>query len=211
PGDGLRIEDGAWIAHFVIQIAASFDLKARQHVHNFAICFNHLGGKVFADTIRREKLKKRRVPEIFLEISALAQIFSINFRHRQTVPAKMPGKFEEGDIFFAHAIQNANRADLFAEKPDDLAPRASKLALERLHSLDRRMEMLFKKLLENVHGPKTSLVGQGSDGEWLKIERSKKALGSSKFAKRRSFKSAQRLARAANDALDEAAKITFES
>ena len=63
----------------------------------------------------------------------------------------MPGKFEESDVFFAHVIQNADRAELFAGKPDDLAPRTSKLALERLHSLDRRVEMLLKKFFENVH------------------------------------------------------------
>ena len=63
----------------------------------------------------------------------------------------MPGKFEESDVLFAHVIQNANRAEFFAGKPDDLAPRTAELALQRLHPLDRRVEMLLKKLLENVH------------------------------------------------------------
>ena len=104
----------ARIAHFVIQIAAGFDLKARQHGHNFAIGLHGLGSDVGAVAMSREKLKKRGVAQIFFEISAVAQILGINFRHRQTVPAKMPGKFEEGDILFAHVIENANRADAFA-------------------------------------------------------------------------------------------------
>src|SRR5947207_10727929 len=44
PSDGLAIKVGARIAHFVIQVAASLDLKARQHSHNVAIRLNHLGG-----------------------------------------------------------------------------------------------------------------------------------------------------------------------
>ena len=64
----------------------------------------------FTRAIFREKLKECCVSEIFFEISALAQILRINFRHRQTVPAKMAGKFEESDVFFAHVVQNANRA-----------------------------------------------------------------------------------------------------
>ena len=47
PGDGLAIEAGARIAHFVIQIAAGLDLKARQHGHNFAISFHGLRSKMF--------------------------------------------------------------------------------------------------------------------------------------------------------------------
>ena len=151
PGDGLAIEAGARIAHLVIQIAAGFDLKARQHGHNFAIGFDRLRSNVLAGTISREKLKERRVSQILLEISAVAQIFRVDFRHRQAVPAKMPGKFEERDVLFAHVIQNANRAALFAGKPDDVAPRAAELSLQRLHLRDRCVEMLLKKFFENVH------------------------------------------------------------
>ena len=136
PSDGLAIEARARIAHIVIQIAAGFDLKAWQHGHNLAIGFHGLGSNVLADPMFREKLKKRRVPQVFFEISAVAQIFRINFRHRQTVPAKMPGKFEESDVLFAHVIQNANGAELFAGKPDDFAPRTAELALQRLHPPD---------------------------------------------------------------------------
>ena len=93
----------------------------------------------------REKLKKRRVPQVFFEISAVAQIFRINFRHRQTVPAKMPGEFEESNVLFAYVIQNANRAEFFAGQPDDIASRPAELALQRLHPSDGRVEMLLKE------------------------------------------------------------------
>ena len=93
-----------------------------------------MGTKIFTGAICREKLKKRGVPEIFFEISALAQILRVNFRHRQSVLAKMPGKFEKRDVFFAHVIQNANRAVAFAGEADDLSPRTAELAVERLNS-----------------------------------------------------------------------------
>ena len=99
-----RSKLGARIAHLVIQIAPGFDLKAWQHGHHLAIGFNDLGSNILADTMLREKLKKRRVPQVFFEISAVAQIFRINFRHRQTVPAKMPGKFQESDVLFAYVV-----------------------------------------------------------------------------------------------------------
>ena len=137
PRDGLAIEAGARIAHFVVQIAARFDLKPRQHGDNFTIGRDGLGSDGRAVTMVREKLKKRGTAKVFFEISAVAQIFGINFRHRQTVPAKVPGKFEEGDILFAHVIENANRAEFAGGKPDDLAARTAELALQRLHSLDR--------------------------------------------------------------------------
>ena len=111
PRDRLAIEAGTRIAHFVIQIAARFDLKAWQHGDNFAIGLDCLGSNVRAVAIVGEKLKKRGAAEVFFEISAVAQIFGINFRHRQTVPAKVPGKFEESDILFAYVVENADRAE----------------------------------------------------------------------------------------------------
>src|SRR6266849_3642798 len=151
PGDGLAIEAGARIAHRVIQIAAGFHLKAGQDGHHFAVGFNDLRSNAFAGAVLQEKLKKRGVSEVFFEIRAVAQIFRINFRDRQAVAAKMSGKFEEGDVFFAHAIQNADGAAFSAGKADDLAPRTAELALEGLHPLDGGAEMLFKKPFENIH------------------------------------------------------------
>src|SRR5260370_42252285 len=59
PGHGLAVEAGARVARFVIQIAAGFDLKARQQGHNLAIGFNGRGGTVLAYPSFLYKLKKR--------------------------------------------------------------------------------------------------------------------------------------------------------
>src|SRR6202158_2083283 len=95
-----------------------------------------------------EELKKRGAAKVFFEIRTVAQIFGINFRHRQTAASKVPGKFEEGNILFAHVIQDANGADFFAGQPDDLATRTAELPLQRLHPLDWRVDMLLKESFE---------------------------------------------------------------
>jgi hypothetical protein len=51
--------------------------------------------------------------------------------------AKMPGEIEEGDIFFAYGIENADGAEFAAGEPDDVTPRAAELALKRLHLFSR--------------------------------------------------------------------------
>src|SRR5438132_6010314 len=58
PRDGLAIEAGARIAHFVVQVASRFDLKARQNGNNFAIGRDGLGSDGRAVTMVGEKLKK---------------------------------------------------------------------------------------------------------------------------------------------------------
>ncbi len=63
----------------------------------------------------------------------------------------MAGKFEKGDVLFVHVVQNADRAGLLVGKTDDFASRTAELALQRLHSLDRRVEMPLKKALEDFH------------------------------------------------------------
>src|SRR6266542_6520546 len=73
PSDGLTIEAGSQIADFVIQIAAPFDLKARQHGHNLPIGFDCLRSDILAGPMLPEKLKKRRVAQVFFKISAVAQ------------------------------------------------------------------------------------------------------------------------------------------
>ena len=59
--------------------------------------------------------------------------------------AKMAGKLEKGDILLAHGVENADGALPRAGKPDDDAPRAAELALQRLHALGRRLEMLLEE------------------------------------------------------------------
>ena len=57
----------------------------------------------------------------------------------------MPGKFEEGDVLFAHVVENADGADFSARQADDLASRTAELALKGLDSLHGRMEMLLEE------------------------------------------------------------------
>jgi len=63
----------------------------------------------------------------------------------------MPGKFEEGCVFFAHIVQNADSADSLPGQPDNLAPRTAELPLQGLDLLDRRVKVLLKKTVENIH------------------------------------------------------------
>ena len=72
PRDGLAIEARARITNFVVQIAARFDLEARQHGDNLAIGCDGLGSDGRAVAMVGKKLKKRGVAKIFFEISALA-------------------------------------------------------------------------------------------------------------------------------------------
>src|SRR5713101_228379 len=51
PGDGLAIETGIGIADAVIQIAAGFDLEARENGDNFAIGFDYFGSDLLAGAI----------------------------------------------------------------------------------------------------------------------------------------------------------------
>src|ERR1019366_10821503 len=97
------------------------------------------------------KLKERRVAQVFFEVGALAQIFAIDFRHRQAVAAKMPGEFQKSRVLFADVVQNSYGAELAAGQPNDLAPRAAELALQRLHPFHREVEMLLEECFESVH------------------------------------------------------------
>jgi hypothetical protein len=65
--------------------------------------------------------------------------------------AKVPGKLEEGDIFFAHVVQDADGALILVGKPNNAAPRSSELTLQGLHPRHRRVEMLLEKPLQDVH------------------------------------------------------------
>ena len=88
PRDGLAIEAGARIANFVVQIAARFDLKARQHGHNFAIGRDGLGSDGRAVPMVREKLKKRGVAQGLLRDKRRGS----NLRHKSPAPAGRAGE-----------------------------------------------------------------------------------------------------------------------
>src|SRR5439155_1536587 len=135
PGDGLAVETGIGIADLVIQVAGRFDLEARQDGDNFAIGFDDLGGDVFASAVLGEEFEKSGVAEVFFEIRAVVEIFGVDFRNGKAVAAKMFGEFKEGGIFFADAVENADRTVFFVDEPDDFASGAAEFGLQRQNSL----------------------------------------------------------------------------
>jgi hypothetical protein len=151
PGDRLAVETGDGIANVVIQIAAGFDLKAREHGDHFAIGFDNLRSDVFTGAIFGEEFEERGVAEVFLEIGAVGEIFGVNFRDGKAVTAKMFGEFKEGGVFFADTVENADGVVFLIGEPDDFAAGTAEFALERDDALGRCVKMLFEELLENVH------------------------------------------------------------
>ena len=78
------------------------------------------------------------------------------------MPSKVSRKFEDRRVLLADTIQNANCANPSARQPDNLPPRTAQLPLQRLHSLDRRMEVLLEELFENIHGSENAAIRPGS-------------------------------------------------
>ena len=154
PRNRLPVKAGTRITHLVVQIAPGFDLKPRQKGNDVAIGRNRLGGDNPTVSMRRKKLKKRGVAQIFFEIGAMIQIFSVNLGHRQTVPAKVPGKFEESYILFAHVIENADGAVPVAGKTYDLSSRTAQLPLQRFRPGHRCVEMPLEECFQNFHESK---------------------------------------------------------
>ena len=133
--------------------------------------------------IRREKFKQRRVAEILFEISALAQVFGIDFRHWQAMPAKMPRKFKERDVLFAHVIENANGADRGSRcgggKADDLAAGAAQLTLQRLDPIRGKVKMPLEQLAQNIHGNNgDDEIKIPSNEEWATRSRTERLVSS---------------------------------
>ena len=145
PGDGLTIEAGNGIADFVVQIEAGFDLEARQDGDDFAIGFDDFGGDVRAGAMFGEEFEERGVAEVFLEIGAVGEVFGVDLGDGETVAAKMLGEFEEGDVFFAHTVEDADGGGFFVGEADDFAAGAAELALERLNARWRRVEVLLEE------------------------------------------------------------------
>lgn len=81
----------------------------------------------------------------------MGQIFSIDFRNRQAATAEMTREFEECNVLFPHSIENADGPVPSSSKPDNPAPRAAKLSLERVHLLDGHSEMPLEELFEKVY------------------------------------------------------------
>src|SRR5216683_1467373 len=135
-----------------IVFEGGFDLEAREDGDDFAIGFDYLGSDVRAGTIFGEELEERGVAKVFFEISAVAEVFGVNFRNGKAVATKVFGEFEESGVFFTDAVENADGAFFLACETDDLAAGTAEFALERHDALWRCVEMLLEELFENVQG-----------------------------------------------------------
>src|SRR6266404_5470707 len=113
PGDGLAIETGDGITDTVVQIAASFDLKAGQHGDHFAIGFDDWRSNVFTGAVFGKELEEGGIAKVFLEISTVAQVFGVDFRDGKAMAPKMFGELQESSVFFAHAVEDADGAGFF--------------------------------------------------------------------------------------------------
>jgi hypothetical protein len=147
----LAVEARVGIADGVVEVAAGFDLEAREDADDFAVGFDCLRSDVRARTIFRKKLEERDVAEVFFEIGAVGEVFGVDFRHGEAVAAKMFGEGEEGGVLFADAVEDANGGGFFVRKADDFAAGTPEFSLEREDMLGRSVEMLLEELFENVH------------------------------------------------------------
>jgi len=108
PGDGLAVEAGDGIADAVVEVAGGFYLEAWENGDYFSVGFDDLGRDRCALAIFREEFEERGVTEVFFEVGALVEIFGVNFWDGEIVFAKMPGEGEEGGVFFADVVQDAD-------------------------------------------------------------------------------------------------------
>ncbi len=146
PRNGLTIEAGAGIADLVVEIAAGIDLKTRKDGDGAAVCVNNLRRDGFGAAVGGEELIERGVAEVFFEVGALGKVFGINCGDRKAVVTEVAGELEERDVFFAHAGEDANGGVGARGEADNCAARSAKLALEGLHGVRRRMEVLLEEL-----------------------------------------------------------------
>src|SRR5271169_3061115 len=81
----------------------------------------------------------------------MRKVFVVDLRHRQPVAPERARELEERDILFPHSIQNPNRRRLLVSQSNNIAPRATELALQRHHTRGRRTKVFLEKFLEHVH------------------------------------------------------------
>ena len=66
--------------------------------------------------------------------------------------AEVARELQEGDVFFANTIEDADGGGFFVGETNDLAPRATEFPLQRENARGWRMEMLFKECFQGVGG-----------------------------------------------------------
>jgi hypothetical protein len=64
----------------------------------------------------------------------------------------MFGEFEEGDVFFAHVVKDADGAVFLIGEADDFSTGSAEIALERKDLLGKRAKVLREERFEDVKG-----------------------------------------------------------
>jgi hypothetical protein len=108
PGDGLAVEARDGIADGVIEVARGFDLEAWKDGDDFSVGFDDLGRDGGALAIFGEKFEERGIAEVFFDVSAGVEVFGINFRDGKVMYAEVFGEGEEGGVFFADIVEDAD-------------------------------------------------------------------------------------------------------
>jgi hypothetical protein len=152
PGDGLAVETGDGIADGIIEVARGFDLEARKDGDGFFVGFDDLRSDGGALAIFGEKFEERGVAEVFFEIGAVVEVFGVDFGDGEIVAAEMFGEGEEGGVFFADVVEDADGGAPAGSEADDFSAGATEFALERLDVFDGGAEVLFEESFEKVDG-----------------------------------------------------------
>jgi hypothetical protein len=125
PSDGLAVETGDGIANGVVEIAAGFDLEAREDGDDFFVGFDDLGIDDASLAIIREEFEERGVAKVFFKIGALSKIFGVDFRDGEIVFAEVFGEGEEGGVLFADVVKDADGGAGPGCETDDFAAGAA--------------------------------------------------------------------------------------
>ena len=137
----------ARIADLVIDLVASFNLEARQHLHDLAIRLDHLGSNLVAGAVLRQKLIQRGVAQVFSRYAPWLQVLGVDFRHRKSVAAEALAK-TRGTRRSLRARHTECRSPCsVVGQPNNVSSRPAEMSLQRLHPRRRSVEMLLEELL----------------------------------------------------------------
>ena len=150
PGDGLAVEAADGIADGIVQILGGFNLKARKDFENFFVGVDGFRRECVSGAILVEKFKERGVTEVFFNVGAPVEIGGVNFRDGQAVGVEVAREGEEGCVFFADVVEDADGGLRAAMETNDFAAGAAEFALERDDTIHGSVEVGFKERFENV-------------------------------------------------------------
>ncbi len=85
------------------------------------------------------------------DIGTGVQVVGVDFGDGKAVAEKMARKFEEGGVFFADVVKDADGFVSRACKSNDLAAGTTEFAMKRDDALGRFVKMLFEEAFQYVH------------------------------------------------------------